>query len=427
AHAAAVLAAPLHSLRSQHVLTTNLSGAGIVVFRSGLQLGTVVRAAARRRLGVIRRRRRRLRAGMLRRVDRALRIGIRLRRLARHAAVRVVMRTIAGVGARVRRCLLLAAGAGCAVDDGLDRLRVGLRHAQRVGFERLHRARRTRVAARAVAAAAAPAARTAAIVAEAGRLAGAAGAAVTVAARLVGKHFALVDPHLHADAAEGRERLDVRVVDVGPQRVQRNLAVVVALGARDLRAAQTPRDLHLHAARAGLHRAHDRLLHRPAERDALLELVDDVLTDEARVQLRRLDLDDVDLDLLPRQLLEVAADLVDADAALPDDDARLARVDDHARLVRTPLDLDARDRGRTRHASEVLPDCDVLVQPRDVVLFLEPAAVPGAGDADAQPDGMDLLSHVTPWLPRRRRPVLSYGATRPDATSRPGPDAASGS
>src|SRR5207244_2529241 len=35
------------------------------------------------------------------------------------------------------------------------------------------------------------------------------------------RHVALVDPHLHADAAEGGARLVGAVVDVGPQRVQR--------------------------------------------------------------------------------------------------------------------------------------------------------------------------------------------------------------
>ena len=129
--------------------------------------------------------------------------------------------------------------------------------------------------------AAAAAARAATVLAEL-RTLGARGE--TFAARLIRQHLALVDPDFDADAAEGRERFDVRVVDVGAQRVQRHLAVVVALGTRDFRAAEAAGDLHLHAARAGLHRAHDRLLHGAAERDALLELIDDVLTDEARVE-----------------------------------------------------------------------------------------------------------------------------------------------
>ncbi len=49
-------------------------------------------------------------------------------------------------------------------------------------------------------------------------------------------------------------------------------------------------------------------------------------------------------DLLAGQPLEVPANPVDADAALADDDAGLCGVDDDARLVGAPLDLDLADR-----------------------------------------------------------------------------------
>src|SRR5260221_12341785 len=47
-----------------------------------------------------------------------------------------------------------------------------------------------------------------------------------------GQALALVEPHLHADAAVGRERLREAVVDVGAQRLQRQLPVQIPLGAR---------------------------------------------------------------------------------------------------------------------------------------------------------------------------------------------------
>ena len=121
---------------------------------------------------------------------------------------------------------------------------------------------------------------------------------------------------------------------------KRHLAVGVMLGARDFGAAETAGDLNFDAARAGLHRAHDRLLHGAPERDALLELIDDVLADETRVELGMLDLDDVDLNALAGQMLEALADVFDPDAALADDDTGLGGVDDHARLIGAPLDLD---------------------------------------------------------------------------------------
>ena len=48
-------------------------------------------------------------------------------------------------------------------------------------------------------------------------------------ARAARQDFALVDPHLDADAAVGGLRLGKAVVDVGAQRLQRDGALVVCL------------------------------------------------------------------------------------------------------------------------------------------------------------------------------------------------------
>src|SRR5207244_11338794 len=49
-----------------------------------------------------------------------------------------------------------------------------------------------------------------------------------------GHDLALVDPHLHADPAEGGARLEEAVVDVGAQAVERHAAVRVRHGAPHL-------------------------------------------------------------------------------------------------------------------------------------------------------------------------------------------------
>jgi hypothetical protein len=71
------------------------------------------------------------------------------------------------------------------------------------------------------------------------------------------------------------------------------------------------------------------------------------LSDQLRVHLGVLDLEDVELDLLAAQLLEVAADPVGLGAATPDDDARPGGVDVDAYPVSGALDLHA---GRCRPA-----------------------------------------------------------------------------
>src|SRR4029453_10806396 len=66
---------------------------------------------------------------------------------------------------------------------------------------------------------------------------------------LTGGDVALVDPHLDADPAERRAGLVEAVVDVGPQRVQRDATLAVELGARHLGALQTAGALNPDALR----------------------------------------------------------------------------------------------------------------------------------------------------------------------------------
>src|SRR5437870_267650 len=93
-----------------------------------------------------------------------------------------------------------------------------------------------------------------------------------LAAPLRNQALALVEPHLDPDLAVGRARFGEAVVDVGAQRLQRQLPVQIPLGARDLGAVETAGDADLDPARAEAQRRFDRLAHRAAECDALFEL-----------------------------------------------------------------------------------------------------------------------------------------------------------
>jgi hypothetical protein len=111
------------------------------------------------------------------------------------------------------------------------------------------------------------------------------------------------------------------VVDVGAQRLQRQLTVQIPLGARDFGAVQAARHAHLDAARAEAQRRLHRLAHRAAERHALFELHRHRLGDQLRVELRLLNLLDVDEDLAVRLLLDFLLQLVDFGPLAADDDA----------------------------------------------------------------------------------------------------------
>src|SRR5918997_475500 len=156
----------------------------------------------------------------------------------------------------------------------------------------------------------------------------------------------LVDPHLHADAAEGRAGLVDAVVDVRAQRVQRHTTLAVELRPAHLRAAEATRALHPDALdlRAALGRLH-RLAHGATEADAAGQLLGDTLRDELGVALGVLDLEDVELHLLAGELLELAADAVGLGAPASDDDPGTSGVDVDTDPVPGALDLDLRDAG----------------------------------------------------------------------------------
>ena len=169
----------------------------------------------------------------------------------------------------------------------------------------------------------------------------------------LGHDLALVDPALDADPAGRGLGLDEAVVDVGAQRVQRDAAVGVALGARHLGAAEAAGDLDLDALGAGAHGGGERALHRAAEGDAVLELLGDRLGDQLRVELGALDLADVDADRLAGDLVELAAQRVDLGAGLADHDAGAGGVDVDGDLAPLLADLDVGEAGM----GELAPRC----------------------------------------------------------------------
>src|SRR5262249_44640748 len=195
---------------------------------------------------------------------------------------------------------------------------------------------------------------------------------------LAARHgVALVDPDLHADPAERRAGLEEAVLDVGPQRVQRNATLTVELGAAHLRAAETAGDLHPDAlADRVLHGRLHGLAHRPPEADPGGQLLGDALRHQLRVRLGALHLEDVELDLLAGELLELAADPVGLRALAADDDARPGGVDVDADPVAGALDVHLGDAGALQALGHHPADLDVLADVVLVELVREPAALP---------------------------------------------------
>ena len=132
------------------------------------------------------------------------------------------------------------------------------------------------------------------------------------------------------------------------QRVQRHPALAVPLGAAHLGAAEAAGALHTDAEGTGALGVLHGPLHRSPEGNAVGELIGDTLGDQRSVELRALDLDNVQLHLrITGDVGDQRAQLVRLGTAAADDDARTGRVDVDADLVPSALDLDAADRRPT--------------------------------------------------------------------------------
>jgi hypothetical protein len=131
-----------------------------------------------------------------------------------------------------------------------------------------------------------------------------------------------------------------------------------------------------------------------ARRNAVLQLLGDRLRDELRVELGALDLEDVDLDLLARDLVQVLAQGVDLAAGLPDHDAGTRGADVDLHLVGVLLDRDVRETGVRELLDDVLADLDVLGEILREVALVEPVRLPIVDVAHAHRLGMNLLSHT---------------------------------
>src|SRR2546425_9051530 len=203
--------------------------------------------------------------------------------------------------------------------------------------------------------------------------------------------LALVDPYLHADLPVGRAGLAEPVIDVGAQRVQRQLPLQVPLGARDLGAAQPPRDADLHALGPEAHGRLDRLLHGAPESHAALHLQTHRLRDQLRLQLRLVDLHDVDEDLAAGLLLEVVAQLVDLGPLAADDDPGPRGVDVDLQPVDRALGLDLRDAGVGEALLQTRAQRQVLVQQLRVVAVRVPTGAPRLVEAEAESKRVNFL------------------------------------
>ena len=180
--------------------------------------------------------------------------------------------------------------------------------------------------------------------------------------------------------------------------MQRHPTLAVKLRAAHFRATKTAGYLDTNTLGAGALGTLQALAHRPAERHTGTELFGDALGDKLGLGLRVLHLQDVELDLLGRQLLEVGANALGLCAATPDHDAWASGVDVHPNPVTGALDLDARHAGAVERRAQQGADLGILCHEVAVTLawfraVREPARHMVGGDPEAKTVRIDFLTH----------------------------------
>src|SRR5262249_30988483 len=137
----------------------------------------------------------------------------------------------------------------------------------------------------------------------------------------------------------------------------------------------------------------DRLAHRAAERDALLELHRHRFGNQLRIEFRFLDLLDVDEDLAVGALLDFLLQLVDFRALAADDDARPRRVDVDLQAVDGALGLDLGAAGLCEALLQTLAQRQTLMQQLRVISVRVPARPPRLVESEPESERVNLLAH----------------------------------
>ena len=169
---------------------------------------------------------------------------------------------------------------------------------------------------------------------------------------------------------------------------------MVGLGPGDLGAAQTAAagDLDALGTQTGglLHG----LLHGAAEGDTLLQLLCNVLGHQLSVQVRRANLNDVQVDALAQLLLYILAQILDFGTSLTDDHAGTGAVNVDLHLAVGALDLDLCHAGCVQLVLQIFTDVVIFNdQVADLVLAGVPVGIPVLDNANPQSMGINFLSH----------------------------------
>jgi hypothetical protein len=140
------------------------------------------------------------------------------------------------------------------------------------------------------------------------------------------KDIAFVNPYFDTDTTKGRVCMDLGVINVRTQRVQRHAALTLVGHTGDFCATETTRTLDLDALGSQPHGALYCLLHGTLVRHTLVDLFADALGNQLRFQFGLVNFGDIDLELLTEGTIKDLAEFFELFAALADHSTHLGGV-----------------------------------------------------------------------------------------------------
>jgi hypothetical protein len=183
------------------------------------------------------------------------------------------------------------------------------------------------------------------------------------------------------------------IVNVGPESMQRNLALNLFLGTSDFSTTQAATHNDLNALGIRTHGFLNGLFHSAAERDTLLQLFSDATSNQISIQFRLADLVDLDLNTFARQSLKASFETLNFLAALADHDTGFGGTNADRDLISGgALDLDGRNRRVRKFFLNGLTNTMVFSQNVFVIALGIPARLPAFDDAEPEPYGMNFMS-----------------------------------
>jgi hypothetical protein len=188
-------------------------------------------------------------------------------------------------------------------------------------------------------------------------------------------------------------RLGIIKINIGPQRLKRNLALNFLLSACNLGAAKSPANHHLNAFGASTHGFLHRLLHSAAEGDTLFQLLGNAPRHQIGVGFRLPNLDNVQAHLFLCLALKCLPQVFHLLAAFANHNARLGGMyRDRDLLAGRALNLHTRNPRRRQFFAHAAAQTQVFSQQFLIGLLGKPARLPALNHAKPETNRMNFMS-----------------------------------